>query len=66
MHMFNQNSLPFSCNDFSDDVLSGTRAGQPVTHMKSTNSKPQRSNQFPRDNIKSRPTSVLVQYAILI
>jgi len=37
-----------------------TRAGQPVTHMRSTNSKPQPSNQFPTDKIKPRPTFVLV------
>jgi len=31
---------------FSDDVFTGVRAGQPVTHMRSTNSKPQPFNQF--------------------
>jgi len=29
------------------------RAGQPVTHMRSTNSKPPPSNQFPSDKIKN-------------
>jgi len=32
-----------------------TGAGQPVTHMRSANSKPQPSNQFPMDKIKPRP-----------
>jgi len=39
------------------------RAEQPVTHMRSTNSKPQPSNQFPTDKIKPRPTFVLAPEA---
>jgi len=42
------------------------RAGQPVTHMRSTNSKPQPSNQFTTDKIKPRPTFVLVPETIYI
>jgi len=39
-----------------------TRAGlQPVTHMRSANSKPQPSNQFPTDTIKPRPHVFLFQ-----
>jgi len=38
---------------YSDDKFTAVRVGQPVTHMKSTNSKPQRSNQFQMDKIKS-------------
>jgi len=34
---------------------------QPVTHMRSTNSKPQPSNQFHMDKIKSRPTCFLIR-----
>ena len=41
-----------------------TRAGQPVTHMRSTNSKPQPSNQFLMDKIMSRHTFVLVREAV--
>ncbi|ROL33049.1 hypothetical protein DPX16_5944 [Anabarilius grahami] len=41
-----------------------TRAGQPVNHMRSTNSKPQPSIQFPKDKIKPRPTFVLVPEAV--
>jgi len=29
---------------FCDDTLTGARVGQPVTHMRSTNSKPQPSH----------------------
>ena len=36
-------------------------AGQPVTHMRSANSKPQPSNQFPTDKIKPRPHLILFQ-----
>jgi len=41
---------------FSDDVFTSVRAGQPVTHRRSTNSKPQPSIKFPMDEIQSRPT----------
>jgi len=33
-------------NLFNDDVFIGARAGQPVTHTRSANSKPQPSNQI--------------------
>jgi len=39
---------------FSDEVFTGERAGQPVNHIRSTNSK-QQSNQF-QIKIKSSPT----------
>lgn len=41
------------------------RVGQPVTHMRSTNSKPEPSNQLPFDKIKSRPIVFLVQEATI-
>jgi len=43
-----------------------TKAGQPVTHMRSTNSKPQPSNQFSTYKIKPRPTFVLVWEAFYL
>jgi len=49
---------------FSDDAFIGVRAGQPVAHMRSTNSKPQPSNQFPTDKIKLHPTYFLVREAV--
>jgi len=54
-----------SCSDvlFSDDVFSVVRAGQTVTHIRSTNSKPQPSNQS-MYKIRFRPTFVLVRKAI--
>jgi len=42
-------------------TFTGARAGQPVTRMRSTNRKPQPSNQLPMEKIKSRPTFFLVQ-----
>jgi len=57
--IYNQNNFPsllqqhlLSC------MFTGMRAGQPVTHMRSTNSKPQPSNQVPKDKIKFFPTVV--------
>jgi len=63
--IFNLNILPslFQQHLFSDDVFIVVRAGQPVTHMRSTNNKPQPSNQFPMDKIKLRPTFFPVQEA---
>jgi len=49
---------------FSDDVFTGVRAGQPVTHMRSTNSKPQPFNQFPLNKSKSHPTFILAREAV--
>jgi len=37
---------------------------QPVTHMSSTNSKPQLNNQFPTDKIKSRPKCFLIRETV--
>jgi len=51
---------------FFDDAFNGMMAGQLVYHIRSTNSKPQPSNKFPMDKIKSRTTFFLVQKAILL
>jgi len=40
-------------------VFTAGREGKPVTHMSSTNSKPQPSNQFFKDKIKFSPTFYL-------
>jgi len=44
----------FKKSECAHIIFTGVRAGQPVTHMSSTNSKPQPSNQFPMDKIKLR------------
>jgi len=64
--IFNQNNFLSLLKQypFSDDVFTGTRVGQPVTHFRWTNRKPQPSNQFSKGKIKSRPNFFLVLEAI--
>jgi len=42
--IFNQTNFPLSCSDISFLAFTRARVGQPVTHMRSTYSKPQWSN----------------------
>jgi len=50
-----------SCNiSESDDVFTATRAGQSVIHLRSTNSKPQPSNQFSTGTIHATHRDLLL------
>jgi len=57
--IFYQNNFPsLKCRFFSDDVFTGVKAGQPVTHIRSTNSKPQPSNQSILDGQNQVPSCI--------